>query len=111
MNTTFRTAVAIATLALAGGAAAAQRTATLEVRNVSCASCAPIVKSALSRLPGVSSVSVTERDGMATASVTFDDAKVTAEGLTKATKDAGFPSTVKDVKAASAADIIKGVGR
>ena len=111
MNTTFRTAVAIATLALAGGAAAAQRTATLEVRNVSCASCAPIVKSALSRLPGVSSVSVTERDGMATASVTFDDAKVTTEAMTKATKDAGFPSTVKDLKAAGAADIIKGVGR
>lgn len=111
MNIVFRTAVTIAALALAGGAAAAQRLATLEVRNVSCASCAPIVKSALSRLSGVSSVSVIERAGIATASVTFDDAKVTTEALTKATKDAGFPSTVKDVKAASTADTIKGVTR
>lgn len=111
MNVILRTAVITAALALTGAAAAAQRTATLEVRNVSCASCAPIVKSALSRVFGVSSVAVVERDGMATASVTFDDAKVATDALTKATRDAGFPSTVKDVKAVSTADTIKGVGR
>lgn len=111
MNIVFRTAVTTAAMVLAAGASAAQRTATLEIRNVSCAACAPIVKSALSRLSGVNSVSVIERDGMATASVTFDDTKVTPESMTKATKSAGFPSSVKDVKLANSAEILKGATR
>lgn len=93
-----RTAVTVAALTLASGLAAAPSIATLEVRNVSCASCAPIVRSALSRLPGVSSVSVSERAGAATARVAFDDALISTEAMRKATKDAGFPSTVVEAK-------------
>ncbi|MBM1170109.1 cation transporter [Microvirga arabica] len=95
MKTLFRIALTASALMLAGGAMAAPRTVTLEVENVSCVSCAPIVKKALSRVPGVSQVTVIEADGMATATVTFDDEKVTPEALTKATTNAGFPSTVK----------------
>ena len=95
MKTLFRIALTASALMLAGGAMAAPRTVTLEVENVSCVSCAPIVKKALSRVPGVSQVTVIEADGMATATVTFDDDKVTPEALTQATTNAGFPSTVK----------------
>lgn len=95
MKTLFRIALTASALMLAGGAMAAPRTVTLEVENVSCVSCAPIVKKALSRVPGVSQVTVVEADGMATATVTFDDEKVTPEVLTQATTNAGFPSTVK----------------
>ncbi len=56
-------------LATGAGASAAERTATLEVQNVTCASCAPIVKRTLARVPGVSRVAVTEGSGTATATV------------------------------------------
>lgn len=103
MNTLFRTVTATVLLLAAGGAAmAAPRTATLQIENVSCVACAPIVKKVLSRMPGVSQVAVVERAGMATATVTFEDATVTAEALAQATTKAGFPSRVKEVKSASA---------
>lgn len=102
MKTLFRAAVTVAALALASGAYAAPRTATLEVENVSCVSCAPIVKKTLSRISGVTHVAVVERGGMATATVTFDDEKATAEALAQAVTKAGFPGTVKDVKSAAA---------
>lgn len=98
MKSLFRAAVALSALTLGGGAFAAPRTATLEVQNVSCVTCAPIVKRTLSRISGVSEVAVVERGGMATATVTFDDEKVTTEALVQATTNAGYPSTVKDVK-------------
>lgn len=103
MKTLFRTAVTIAALTLAGGAFAAPQTATLDVENVSCVTCAPIVKRTLSRISGVSQVAVVERGGRATATVTFDDEKVTAEALAQATTNAGYPSTVRDVKSAALA--------
>lgn len=95
MKTLFCTAVTVAGLALAGGAFAAPQTTTLEVENVSCASCAPIVKRTLSRISGVSQVVLVEQGGRAMVTVTFDDEKVTAEALAKAITNAGYPSTVK----------------
>jgi mercuric ion binding protein len=100
VKTLLRTFVAVAALALAADAVAAPRTATLEIVNVGCVSCAPIVKRTLSRMPGVSQVAIVERGGRATATVTFDDEKVTADALAQAATNAGFPSTVKDVKSA-----------
>ncbi len=79
-------------LATGAAASAAERTATLEVQNVTCASCAPIVKRTLARVPGVSRVAVTEGSGTATATVTFDDARTDVAALTQATTNAGFPS-------------------
>lgn len=98
MKILFRIGLSVAALAFAGGAAAFPRSATLDIRNVSCAACAPMVKATLSRMSGVSQVSVVERDGSATANVVFDDEKVTAEALAKATTEVGFPSKVRSVK-------------
>lgn len=103
MKTLIRTAVTVAALTLAGGAYAAPRTATLAVENMSCVSCAPIVKRTLSRISGVSEVAVVEQDGRATATVTFDDEKVTVEALAQATTNSGYPSTVTGVKSAALA--------
>ena len=95
MNAHLRTALLTASLLAAGCAFAADRTATLDVENVSCVTCAPIVKRTLSRVPGVSRVVVTERAGAAVAVVTFDDQRVTPEALAVATTNVGFPSQVR----------------
>jgi len=69
---------------------AAEKTVTLAVENMSCASCPYIVKKTLARMPGVTKVDVSfERK---TAMVTYDDAKTNIEALTDATFDAGYPS-------------------
>ena len=105
MMTLFRTVATVAALTLTGTAFAAPRTATLEVQNVTCVTCAPIVKKTLSRISGVSQVALVERGGTATATVTFDDEKATAEALAQAVTNAGFPATVKDVSARSSAPL------
>lgn len=70
---------------------AATRTATLSVPGMTCAACPITVKKALSRVEGVSDVTVSYHDKQAT--VTFDDTKTTVDALTQATADAGYPST------------------
>jgi periplasmic mercuric ion binding protein len=72
---------------------AAPRTVTLDVMGMSCVTCPITVKKALSRVDGVGAVEVDFKQKRAT--VTFDDAKTTAEALTQATADAGFPSKVQ----------------
>lgn len=98
MKTMLRVALSAFTLLVTGAALAAPRTATLEVENMSCMACAPIVKKTLSRIEGVTQVRVLERAGAATVTVLFDDAKVTAGALAQATTNAGFPSSLKNVK-------------
>ena len=74
---------------------AGQRVATLDVVNVSCATCAPVVKRALSSLSGVSDVSVKEGFGAsAVVRVVYDPRKVTPAALAVATTDAGYPAKV-----------------
>ena len=73
---------------------AATRTATLSVPSMTCAACPITVKKALSRVAGVNNVSVSFTDKQAT--VSFDDSKTTVDALTKATADAGYPSTAKE---------------
>lgn len=86
-------AAALAFVLSAGAAAfAAEQTATLAVQNVTCISCAPIVKRTLARVPGVSRVAVSESSGTATATVTFDTARTDVAALVQATTNAGFPS-------------------
>lgn len=74
-------------------ALAASRTVTLDVPSMTCPVCPITVKKALTAVPGVSrtDVSYAKREAV----VTYDDAKTTAVALTKATMDAGYPSTVK----------------
>ncbi len=68
-------------------------TATLQVDNMTCASCPVIVKKALSSLEGVENVTVDLETK--TANVTFDDSKTSLEEITGTTGNAGFPSRVK----------------
>jgi periplasmic mercuric ion binding protein len=84
----------VAALASAAPAAFAEtKTVTLSVPGMNCEVCPITVKKAISKVPGVSSVSASyERKE---AVVTYDDAKTTLEALTKATANAGYPSTLK----------------
>ncbi|MGE0288445.1 MAG: mercury resistance system periplasmic binding protein MerP [Bradyrhizobium sp.] len=89
-----RSFVALATLvALTAPAWAAPKIVTLSVPTMDCPVCPITVKKALTKVPGVAQAEVNfeQREAI----VTFDDAKTTTEALTKATKDAGYPSTVK----------------
>ena len=68
----------------------------LDVKNVSCVTCAPVVKRAIGRVAGVTSVTVAEKaDGTAIATVVYDDAKVRPEALAQASTDAGYPARVR----------------
>ena len=71
----------------------ATQTVVLSVSKMDCAACPITVKKALNKVAGVEKVEVSfeKREAI----VTFDDAKTSPEALTKATTDAGYPSTVK----------------
>ena len=68
-------------------------TVTLDVKNMTCATCPITVKKSLEKVPGVSAVKV-DYDKK-TATVTYDPDKAKPDALTHATTDAGFPSTVR----------------
>lgn len=72
---------------------AAVQTVTLAVPGMTCPVCPITVKKALQKVAGVTQIEVSYEKKEAV--VTFDNAKTTAESLTKATADAGYPSTVK----------------
>lgn len=72
---------------------AAMQTVTLSVPGMTCGACPITVKKALSKVDGVSKTDVNV-DGREVA-VTFDDAKTSAQKLTKATEEAGYPSSIK----------------
>ncbi len=71
---------------------AAIQSVTLSVPGMNCATCPITVKKALSKVSGVNKVEVSlnRRE----AKVTFDELKTGIEALTRATREAGFPSTV-----------------
>ncbi len=68
-------------------------TTTLQVENMTCASCPVIVKKALNSVAGVGKVTV-DLD-TAEAVVTFDDSETDIDEIIAATGNAGFPSKVK----------------
>ena len=84
-------------LALAVAAAtpswAAMQTVTLSVPGMDCPVCPITVKKALTRVEGVdkAEVSFVKRQAI----VTFDDIKANVQDLTKATENAGYPSSVQ----------------
>lgn len=80
-----------ALLAGASTALAAERVAHLSVPGMTCSLCPVTVAKALEKVPGVKDVSVDL--GRKTAQVRFDDEATSVEALTKATTDAGYPST------------------
>ncbi|TES62198.1 mercury resistance system periplasmic binding protein MerP [Burkholderia cepacia] len=75
-------------VALAG----APRTITLDVQNMTCALCPVTVRKSLEQVPGVSAVHV-DFDRK-TAIVTYDPDRVQPASLTRATTNAGYPSTM-----------------
>lgn len=78
---------------LSSPAWAATKTVVLSVSKMTCAACPITVKKALNKVAGVEKVEISfeKREAI----VTFDDSKTSQEALTKATTDAGYPSTVK----------------
>ena len=84
-------AAVIALIVLATPAAAANRTVTLSVPGMTCALCPITVKTALTRVEGVTKADVNFDKRQAV--VTYDDAKTNVGALTRATTDAGYPST------------------
>ncbi len=83
---------ALATL-VAAPVWAATQTVALSVPGMTCAACPITVKKALTKVDGVTKAEVNFENRE--AFVTFDDTKTNAPALTKATEDAGYPSSVK----------------
>lgn len=77
---------------LAGPAWAAPPTVTLSLPTMDCPVCPITVKKALGKVEGVSRAEVDFAKRQAV--VSFDDATTSVEALMRATKDAGYPSTV-----------------
>jgi mercuric ion binding protein len=88
-NSTFIVALLLTGLAYAS----TPKTITLDVRNMTCAVCPITVKKALEQVPGVSDVKIDFEHK--TATVHLDADRANAALLTKATTDAGFPSTAR----------------
>ena len=87
----------LALLAVGVRAWAAPQTVTLSVPGMTCAACPVTVKQALSRVSGVDKIAVSLEKREAV--VTFDDTKTNVAALTKATENAGYPSSVQTVAA------------
>lgn len=83
-------------LLLAPPVFAAQKTVTLDVTGMNCAACPITVKKSLTKVAGVSRADVNYEKRQVI--VTFDDAETTLDKLTRATTDAGYPSTAKDTR-------------
>lgn len=88
--------VLAAIVAASSAFATGTRTVTLAVTNMDCAVCPITVRKALEKVSGVGSARVDLKTKRAV--VAFDPAKTTPEDLTKATADAGFPSTVMQLQ-------------
>lgn len=73
---------------------AAEKTVFLDVPTMTCAVCPFTVEKALKGVDGVTAADVYFDEKM--AKITFNDEKTTEEALTEATKNAGYPSTVKN---------------
>ena len=88
-----KSAIAAALLVTCSAALAATKTVTLSVPGMYCATCPITVRTALSRVAGVSQVatSLARKEAV----VTFDDAKTSVDALTRATAGAGYPSSVQ----------------
>ncbi len=73
---------------------AAQKTVTLSLPTMDCPVCPITVKKALTQVSGVSRAEVNFSKRLVV--VTFDDVVTNLNALTRATKDAGYPSTLTD---------------
>lgn len=74
----------------ASAAAAAERTVTFGVDNMTCGSCPYIVKASMTSVGGVRDVAISLE--AKTVTVTFDDTRTTAEAIGAASTNAGYPA-------------------
>jgi mercuric ion binding protein len=79
-------------IVIASTAWSSPKTVSLSVPTMDCPACPITVKQALTKVPGVTRAEVRFEKRQAT--VTFDDAKTNVETLTRATTNAGYPSTL-----------------
>jgi mercuric ion binding protein len=86
-------AVILLSVALSAPAWAATKTVTRSVPGMLCEACPITIKKALDKVEGVEKTEVSLEKNEAV--VTFDDAKTTVTARLEATKNAGYPSTVK----------------
>lgn len=77
---------------LSAAAAETPHTVTLEVREMTCATCPLTVRQVLKRQPGV--IDATVDLATAKARVTIDAARAQPQQLARAVTDAGFPARV-----------------
>ena len=80
-------------VAISAPVLAADRVVTLSVPGMTCPACPITVKTALFRVDGVEKIDVAfeQREVV----VTFNDSKTSTQRLTQATRNAGYPSTIK----------------
>lgn len=81
-------------LLFSGVAFAQDQTVTLNVQNMTCATCPITVSMALKRIEGVKETDVSLESN--TAVVTYDDELTDVAALMEATTNAGFPSTLRE---------------
>jgi mercuric ion binding protein len=93
MNKLFASTTFVIGILAASAAFAGEKTITLAVQNMYCATCPFIVKRSLERVPGVAKATVSFKDKAAV--VTYDDSKANVTALTTATTKAGYPSAPK----------------
>ena len=77
-------------------AAVPSKTVVLDVPGMTCKFCPITIRKALKKVPGVISAKAEYKSK--TATVTFDPSKTNVDALTKATTNAGYPSTLKKSK-------------
>ncbi|MBO9471861.1 cation transporter [Endozoicomonas sp. G2_2] len=80
----------VGTVWIQGAFAAAERTVTLAVGHMTCATCPFVVRKALQQVDGVDTVRVDYESK--TATVAFDPKIASVSDLTAATTRAGYPS-------------------
>ena len=78
---------------LSSSAWAAPKTVTLSVSGMDCTACPITVKTALTKVAGVTKAEVSYEKKEAV--VTFDDGKTNVEALTRASTNAGYPAEAK----------------
>lgn len=96
MQTILRTTFIFITLMLSlsqSVSATETKTVVLDVPGMTCQFCPITIRKALNKVPGV--IEAKADFATKTATVKYDPAKTNAETLTKATANAGYPSSVK----------------
>jgi mercuric ion binding protein len=89
-----RLAVFLGALWMAMPAIAEEQKITMRIDNMTCATCPIIVRTAVGKVAGVSSVEVDM--GAKTAVIVFDNALATSEQLAEASLNAGFPAVIEE---------------